>query len=248
MSTTTRMPNGVTNAAPWQTMGNAGIPDPTWAHLYSNDFDTYNSAEWTATVVGTGTQALTPYDGGALLLTNTAGATDAINMQLLAAGFKLLPGKRTFFKFAGQLSDIVNSVFYAGLIAQSTTPLTATAAIYLTKAAGSGTLQLVTKLAGVSTVTALPALAAVVAGTPFEVGFEVAENGNVSAFFNPTTGANPISAAAAAAGQAIGAVAKQPVANAGLTQALLTPSFGIVNTTAAARSLTVDYVVAARER
>ena len=64
---TTRMPNGATNAAPWQTMAAAGLLDPTWAHLYSNDFDTYAAGDWTATVVGSGTQALQAADGGSLV-------------------------------------------------------------------------------------------------------------------------------------------------------------------------------------
>ena len=40
-SQTTRIPDGVTNAAPWQTFANAGVLDPSWAHVYHNDFDTY---------------------------------------------------------------------------------------------------------------------------------------------------------------------------------------------------------------
>src|SRR5258706_2992742 len=115
-SLTTRMPNGVTNAAPWQTMGASGVPDPTWSHLYVNDFDTFNTTDWTTTLVGTGTQAKTDYDGGAILVTNSAGATDATYMQLTNAGFKLGSSKAMFFKFAGQLSAVSLDTFYCGLV------------------------------------------------------------------------------------------------------------------------------------
>lgn len=242
-SLTSRSPNGFTNAAPWQTMGASGVPDPSWAHQYHNDFDTYNAGDFTATVVGTGTEALAAADGGALLLTNSAGIADAIYMQLVQASFKLIPGKATFFKFAGTLSDVVNDVFYAGLIAKSATPLTANDGLFIQKPTGAATLQLVSKVGGVATTVNLPAAEAPVANVPFEVGISVDVQGNVAAYFNPTTGSNPISAAA---GVARGRVASLLVP--GVTQALLSPSFGLLNSTAAARSLQADYITAIRER
>lgn len=111
-SATTRLWGGLTNAAPWQTMANSGIPDPSWAHVYHNDFDSYVTTDWTVTLVGLGTTALAVgVDGGALLQTTTAGVADAIFNQLVQAGFKLIPGKSTYFKYTGLLSDVINSVF-----------------------------------------------------------------------------------------------------------------------------------------
>jgi hypothetical protein len=248
-SLTTRMPHGLTNAAPWQTMGAAGTPDPSWAHIYHNDFDTYAAGDWTVTLVGTGTQALTDFDGGALLVSNTAGAADATYMQLKNAGFKLVAGKEVFFKFAGQLSDIANDTFFAGLAQKGATTLASiTDGIFISKSTSStGALTLTSKIGNVATSVAFPALEVLVAATYFELGIYVDAQGNIAAFFNPTTGDNPISAAQPSA-QARGRVAVLANPAPSLTTALLTPSFGLLNASAATRTLTLDYLTVSRDR
>lgn len=249
-SLTTSTPNGITNAAEYQTMGQAGVPDPSWAHVYHNDFDTFAAGDWTITKTGTGTTALTAGDGGLLLLTNTTGAADAIYMQLVAAGFKRVSGKDVFFKFAGTLSAVINDVFYCGLLATTTTPGSAQDAVYINKPTGAAALQLVTVIGGVSTTTAFPATAIPVAGTAFEVGFHIDYLGNVEAFFNPTTGADwqqlgPLSSGSGAMTTRGRCVA---VATPSLTTANLNVSFGLLNSTGVANTLTVDYVTAVRHR
>ena len=253
-SLTTAMPNGVTNAAAYQTMANAGIPDPSWAHVYHNDFDTYAAGDWTVTKVGTGTAALTAADGGQLLLTTTAGASDAVYNQLTVAGFKAVTGKDIFFKVKGQLSDVTNCVAYAGLIATTTTPLTLGDGIYIQKPTGAATMQLVCSIGGVATTTNFPASCTLTAATDFELGIHVDYLGNVEAFWNPTTGADwqqldPMSSSAGAMpvrGRAV-FVPNSPITS-GLTTAILNPSFGILNSTAAARTMNVDYITAVRNR
>ncbi len=258
-SLTTRTPNGLTNAAPWQTMGAAGTPDPSWSHLYHNDFDTYNAADWTVTAVGAGTEALNGGDGGTLLLTTTTGATDSVALQLVKASFLLKAGKATFFKFAGTMSDIANSTFFAGLVQQGATTLASiTDGIFLSKATATGQLVLNSRVGSVATTLALPSLDAVIATTPFELGIVVDYLGNLAAFVNPTTGSNPISAAAAASTQSRGRVGALYAAGLGLSQsqaaplvlttAVLTPMFSYTNTSAAARTLSVDYLTVSRER
>lgn len=251
---TTRTPTGTTNAAVWQTMANCGSQDPTWVHEYFNDFNTFVTTDWTITLTGTGTSALTPFDGGALLSTTTAGATDANLYQLAAASFKIgstvAPPKDTFFKYAGQLSAIVNSAFYCGLIATSATPLTAADGLFISKAAGSGALVLVSKIGGVTVNYPFPAYCTIVNNVYFEVGFHVDPLGNIEAFWNPTTGDNPVNYAQAIAGQPIGSVIKvqQTGAASLVTAAILNPSFGIVNASAASQTMTTDYIVVERHR
>ena len=253
-SLATRMPNGLTNTAPWQTMGNAGTTDPVWSHRYWTDFDTFNSADWTINKVGTGTTALTAFNGGALLVSNTAGATDAIEMQLTTAGFKIqgTAGKACFFKFAGQMSDIANSGFYAGLVqAGATTIASITDGVFISKdTTTTGALTLHVRIASADVNVTLPSPNTLVAATYFELGIEVDVNGNIKAYFNPTTGSNPIFAAQAASsgGAARGAVAMIPFASGQLPTALLTPAFGYINASAATRTLTVDYIVVSNER
>ena len=250
---TTRMPNGLTNAAPWQTMGAAGTTDPMWSHRYYTDFDTFNTADWTIAKVGTGTTALTPFNGGALLVSNTAGATDAIEMQLTTASFMVsTAGKACFFKFAGQMSDIANDNFYAGLVqAGATTIASITDGVFLSKDTSStGALTLHVRKASADVNVALPAASSIVAATYFELGIVIDALNNVQAFFNPTTGSNPIFAAttASATGASRGAVVMMAAQTSNLPTALLTPAFGLINASAATRTLTVDYVVVSNER
>lgn len=245
-SLTTRTPNGATNAAPWQTLAMAGQEDPTWAHQDCDDFDQRVTTNYTTSVVGTSATTLIPFDGGAVLLSTSAGIADAIYEQRVSAGHKLNAGKDAFFKFRGVLSDVVASVFHCGLIASAAAPLAAADGLYIVKATGQAGLSLVSKVGGVSTTVAFPATALLVNAVPFELGIHVDAQGNVEAFFNPTTGSNPISASAAAAGQARGYVAR--LIAPGVTQVLLTPSWGLLNAAAAIKTLTVDYFQASVNR
>lgn len=242
-SLTTRMPNGLTNASPGQTFGAAGIPDPAFAQLYHNDFNTYVSADWTATVVGTGTQAMTDADGGAILISNTSGATDATYMKLANASFKISSGKALFFKFAGTLSDISNDTAYFGLVNKAaTTAASITDGIFITKATSStGALTLNVRVASAAVTVALPSSAVLVAGTAFELGIVIDYLGNVGVYFNPTTGHNT-------AGTPIGRGPVAALYAPTLPTALLTPAFGLLNASAATRTLSVDYITVARER
>jgi hypothetical protein len=244
---TTRMPQGVTNAAPWQTMGQAGVPDPTWNHTFTDDFDKFLATDYTTTLVGAGTNALAVgYQGGGLAsFTAAAGIADAVFNQLAQAGFQAAPLKDTFFKWSGQLSEVVNCVMYAGLIIKSTTPLAAADGIYFLKATGQAAFVLRTSIGGVNTDLPLPASAVAVAATDFELGFHVDPAGNIEVFFNPSTGnARP---AGGSVPVALGrlASATNPAL---ITQTFLSPSFGLLNSTAVARTLTTDYVVASRAR
>lgn len=240
-SLTTRMPGGVTNAAPWQTMADAGTLDPTWAQEYLAEFNTLNAADLTQTLVGTGTNALTPEVGGVLLVTTTAGATDANYYQVPVAGFQLLAGRRHFFKARMKPSDASLSALYAGFIMTSATPLTANDGLFFLKASGAATWVLRSIIGGVATNLTIPAALVAVNAAYIELGFMVDGNGDVYAYINPTTGATT----PRAAGSPTGFVAKFTPT---LTQAMLAPSFGILNGAAAAKTLSVDYIVAQSNR
>lgn len=243
-SPSTRMPMGVTNAHPVQTMGAYGAPDPTWAHQYVNDFDTYLASDWTVTVTNSTTRALTAGVGGRFLVTNTTGAADLTYMQLVAAGFAINPCKDVFFKFKGQIDSAANTVFHCGLIIPSTTPVSANDGLFILKQTGAGTLILRSRIGGVSTDVAFPASAVITDATDFEVGFHVTASGDVEAFFNPTTGSPnqvPVSGVTLP-GRLLTMIAP------GLTTAVLAPSFGLLNSTGAAHTLNVDFIVAAQSR
>lgn len=251
-SLTTRMPNGVTNAAPWQTMGAAGFPDPTWAHIFADDFDSYTAGAWTTTLVGTGTQALTDAVGGRLLVSNTAGAADATYQQRAFAGFQFQSGKETFFKFAGQLSAVNLDVFFCGLAQKgATTQASITNGIYIAKATAQAGLTLNIVNASVTTTIPFPTSCVLTAATDFEVGFMVDYLGNVAGFWNPTTGGStPINASLTPPTVARGRVCSTSslAAVPALPATLLCPTFGLLNSSAVANTLQIDYIVATNDR
>lgn len=239
-SPTTNFPGGLTNAAPYQAMAQARTPDPSWSQLYHNEFNTYIATDLTTTLVGAGTTALAAESGGVLLSTTSAGAADANYHQLPVAGFVITAQSQLFFKCRIKLDSLLSTV-YAGLIETSATPLAPQNGLFFVKAAGVGTWVLRSIVAGVTVDTALPAALLSVVNTWAEVSFYYDGQGNVAAFFNPTTGpSEPASTAP------VGYVAKYSPA-AGFTSAVLAPSFGHRNATAVARTMRVDYITASNE-
>ena len=256
---TTRMPNGVNNCSPWQTMGASGTPDPTFAVQYESDFlqPTDVSNLTLTNVTGTGTFAATTGQNGlANLITATAGATDRSVVGLASLAFALVPGKATFYKFAGKLDSILGTVEF-GFGAFTGAAVTNGVTI---KAVG-GVLSLNVYVAGtlVST-TPFPTACALVSGTPFEVGLMVDWQQNVAGFFNPTTGgtangasqvtANNVANGNQPRGRVAAAYYELNGALTGLTlpTAQMNPFFSLTNTTAVARTLTADFMVASLER
>lgn len=253
MPTPVRFPGGVTNAAPFQTMGQAGIPDPSYYHTYFNDFDRLAPTDFIVTDVGTNTTALTAGDGGLVITTTSAGATDSSFHQLPAASFALTPatsnvsGKKTFFKIEVALSDATNSTFIAGLCNTNTTPLTSTDGIYFLKAAGAATFILRHSVGGVNTDVTLTGFTFANA-TFIELGFMHDGKGNIYAFVNPSTGYYPQSGTGATNVVTANKGAVAVLTPASLTTANLNLTFGIQNGAAASKTMTLDYVLAAGER
>lgn len=242
-SLTTQFPSGINNCAPWQTMSESGVPDPSFSQLYHEDFTRYAAGDFTQTLVGAGTAALTAAQGpgGILLLTTTAGAADTVYEQSVAACFQFTQAKHAFFKARLSLSDATLCDAYAGLIATSATPLAANDGLFFFKASGGTTWVLRSIVGGVTTDTPLPANCVAANATFLEVGFHVDATGGVEVFFNPTTGVNTVNPAAGR-----GRVAY--FNSAAVTQALLAPSFGLRNGAAAAKTLALDYLTVSSER
>lgn len=136
MSTPSRFINGITNVVNTTTMGQYLAPDPTLLHTYFNDFDTYAAGDWTVTETSGGaTEALTDGDNGLLLLTNTASENDVLSMQLVKESFVCESGKKMWFKILWQYNEATQFDLAAGLIVRDTSPI-ATApsdAIYFRK-------------------------------------------------------------------------------------------------------------------
>lgn len=245
MGTPVRFPSGVTNAAPWQALAGYGMPDPFFYHTDFQDFDGQTIADWTVTKVGAGTNVLTAEDGGVLLLTSAAGGSDSVMYQRTAAGFTFVPqtavvaGKKSFFRIRLKASDSTLSSIHAGLINTGATPLAAADGLFFLKATAAQTFILRSAIGSVNTDLVIPAVApnAFADATWIELAWHYDGKGTVYAFVNPGTGQN-------VQGNKGAVAAFSPT----LTTAVLNHSFGITNGAAAAKTLSVDFSMAARER
>jgi len=227
----TRFPNGVTNVAENDLFCDLAMPDPTQFHTYFNDFDTYAAGDWTVTESTTTiTQALTDGDGGLLLLSNTAADDDLCARQKVGESFLLESGKKTFFKARFKVSDATESDLVMGLQVTDTTPLDVTDGIYFIKADGSASVDLVCRKNATTGSNVASAVVTLTDDTFVTLGWYYDGQDKLTYSVNGTvTGSLDASSAY-------------------LPDTDLTVSFAIQNGAAAAKTMTVDYVFAAKQR
>jgi len=224
----THFTNGVTNAKKFDDMGAMGQLDPTLFHTYFNDFDTYVAGDWTVTEVGTGSRALTNVDGGVLLVTNAAADNDHNFFNKVGESFKFVSGKKLWFKSRFKVSDATQSDFVMGLQITDTTPLAVTDGVYFRKDDGDANLDFV--VIKNSTATTVTAVDTVADDTYIVVAFYYDGASNIRVFTDNV-------------------VADLEVATTNLPDdEELTISFGIQNGEAVAKTMSLDYILVAKER
>lgn len=231
MSKPTRYPRGVTNATLQTTLHNFLALDPTRAHVYFDDFDTYTAGQWTITTTeegaGDATEALANEDGGVLLITNDAADNDADFFQKVGESFKFAAGKRLWFKARFKVSDATQSDFVMGLQITDTTPLAVSDGVYFRKDDGDALLDFV--VIKDSAATTSTGVATVADATYLVVGFEYNGVDAIHIYINDAR------------------VGSSAVTNLPDDEEL-TISFGIQNGEAVAKTMSVDYIFAAKER
>jgi hypothetical protein len=226
--TTTRFPNGVTNASEDSLFAQLGQPAATEFHTYFEDFDYYTAANWTVTETDSGaTQALADGDGGLLLITNTAADNDLVSLQKVGESFRFATGKKLFFEARFKVSDATQSDVVIGLQITDTTPLDVTDGVFFIKADGAATVDF--RVEKNNTATTASAMATMANDTYIRLGFYYDGVDAVQYFVNGTyTGSS-------------------------VTTNLpddedLTVTFAIQNGEAVAKTMTVDYIYVAKER
>ena len=238
MSAPTRYPNGVTNVAATNPLGQYGLPDPTKWHTYFNDFDRYTTGittEWTETKIGTGTLAATAVDGGCILLTNSAADNDGINLQRVPASYLLTAGKRAIFKARFKVSDVTQSDFLVGIAAVDTTLLGAVAGagvtdgIFFSKDDGVATLDFACQKNATTGQTLKLAVATLVNDTFVTVGWYYNGVDEVSYYIDDVKKGT------------------SDATSTYLPDTILTDSIALLNGEAGAKSRTVDYILNAME-
>lgn len=231
MASPTRFPGGVTTARAIATLGQFGLPDPTGWHTYFDDFDTYTAGAWVVTETQAGaTQALTDADGGVLLLTNSAADDDLNALQKVGEGFLLEAGKKAFFKARFKVSDATQSDFAIGLQITDATPLDVTDGIYFLKTDGAATMDVICRKNATTGSTSATAIATVVADTYLTVGWYYDGKGALTYFVNDVQ------------------LGTLDASSTYLPDTELTVSFAIQNGEAVAKTMSVDYLLASKQR
>jgi len=229
----TNFPFGVNNITAQNILGQLKHLDPTQLHTYFNDFDTYAAAEWTVTETQAGaTQALTNVDGGVLLLTNSAADNDLNALQKVGESFKFESGKKLFFKARFSVSDATQSDFVMGLQITDATPLAVTDGVYFIKNDGDTNLDFV--VVKDSTASTASAITTVSNATYITVGFYY--NGVDEVVYAASTNSNNPTV--------LGKLATTNLPD----DEELTISFAIQNGEAVAKTMSIDYIFAAKER
>ena len=231
MAAPTRFTSGVTNNAKSNILGMMGQPDPTKFHTFFDDFDRYVAGDWTITTteLGTGsaTEALSNADGGVLLITNAAGDNDLDFFNKVGESFLFESGKQLWFKARFKVSDATQSDFVMGLQITDTTMLAVSDGVFFQKDDGDASLDFHVEKDG--TATSASAIATVVDDTWLTVGFYYDGKSAVSYSVN---------------GSHIGTSVTTNLPD----DEELTIAFGIQNGEAAVKTMSIDYIMAVKDR
>jgi hypothetical protein len=238
---TSRYPNGFVNDTEIGPYSNHLQPSPTTYYEYFNEFFGFTATDWvvTETDAGTTETIVVAGEGGQLAITNvSAGVADAASLQLsndggTTAGTQFLWEATKDMVIASRFKlDVVAATTTAaviGLAIADTTPVASLPAngIFFYKAAAAASLIASARKAGASTSVTLGDM---VADTFCNVVFAyTAIDGTWRGYFNGTF-----------AGSFSTASVSPVVA--------LTPTIGLLNASAVAHVLTVDYLYCAKQR
>ena len=233
----TRFPAGLADATQDGAFGAYAGLRPFRYHNYVNDFDDYVAADWVVTETDAGsTEAITSADGGVLAITNvSAGATDEASIQWAGGSGAVKTTvlwestKDMIVAARFKVDDATNTALLIGLASTDTTPVASlpTNGIYFYKAGAAASLIASARKAGSSTSVTLGNMAD---DTFVEAVFRYsADTGNWQAFLNDAL---------------IGTISTASVS----PTALLAFTIGLLNASAAAHVLSVDWLMVAKQR
>ena len=235
----THFPNGVSNRTKGHPLFNYPYLDPSKYYTYFDDFFEYHSGIYTITTTeagsGNASEAITSGAGGQLLITNDDADNDLDFFQLKGESFKWDATKRMFFSARFKTNDATQSEIVMGLQITDTTPLDVTDGIFFLKIDGDTQPDLIIEKDNSSSLSVVE-MDAMEDDTFVTLSFEydpldVATGGAVFRAYQDNVQVGEIT---------------------GTTNAPddedLTISFGIQNGEAAAKTLTIDFILVAVER
>lgn len=223
---TTNFPNGLTNAAPGSAMQTVIQPVNSMVHQIWTDFDDYDATQWTITETGSGSRAVGNLENGVLVVTNAAANADKNTLQwsgvtnaATVTTFKLNPNRSYWHECRFKISDANLEGFVLGLISTNTAPFSSIAdGLYIIKASGTTTLSLTSMVSSVATSASVTTLAS---DTYVTIGYHYDGGNQIYYYVNNVR---------------MGTLTATP------TTAALTPTFGIINGEAVAKSLSLDFM------
>jgi len=220
--------DGVTNVADSETLGSFIALDPTAAFVFFDDFYRFQVADWTITENVTAAVSIADVAGGVLSVVNDPADNDHYYVQSLGTPFSLqTAGKQAWFKTRFALDVVDESDVFVGLYVTDTTPVAGIVdGVYLHKADGDTTLQLVVVKDSTATTTDITEM---VADEYVTVGWRYDGGDNIDIYLADVRVASCVTD-------------NLP------DDVLLTPSFAVQNGAAAAVTLLLDYIFAAYER
>lgn len=232
----TRLENGITNVNVQSIFNSLKQPLALLYHTQFDDFDQFAPAAgtWVVTETQAGaTQALTDGDGGLLLLTNSAADDDVNQIQNAAESFTFELGKKCFFAARFQVSDATQSDVRVGLYIRDASPVDITDGVSFYKADGAATMVLQAEKDNVA-VSSTETIT-ITAATNIIVAFFWDGVSRIY-FASGTTMANLTT---------LGYI--EPSTSLPDDEALAM-GFGLVNGEAVAKTATIDFLFAAKER
>lgn len=225
----TRYPKGVNNQASGTPFGDLPVLNRLALHLLDDDFDNYAATQWTVTAT-TGTTALQAGNGGQVIQSTAATLNDIQANVKLPAAFQIAAGQGAWFAWRGNLANALDNTLQVGLQTGGTF-LAPTDGVFFTKAAASASVNLVIRAASVSVTIPMPVFA-----------FANGVNTTLAWYYD---GAK-LTAWVGTLGQYTSTVSVTAFTTLP-TAAVLSPAFGLSAGSAAVRTLTTDYLVAASE-
>ena len=235
----THFPNGISNRTKGHPLFNYPYLDPSKYYTYFDDFFEYHSGIYTITTTeagsGNASEAITSGAGGQLLITNDNADNDLDFFQLKGESFKWDSSKRMLFSATFKTNDATQSEIVMGLQITDTTPLDVTDGIFFLKIDGDTQPDLIIEKDNSSSLSVLE-MNAMEDDTFVTLSFEydpldVATGGAVFRAYQDDVQVGEITSTTNAP-----------------DDEELTISFGIQNGEAAAKTLTIDFILVAVER
>jgi len=245
---------GVSQAAPFQPFHLSGVGIPAFYHTFTEDFDdndvyTTGQRYTLTTTPGTGTLAGTNGDGGLALFTTSGASGDAVGIQQVNGSWTNTAVKKLFFVTKLQMATVATSSMIAGLISTNATPFTAVADGIWFRWTGGGALTINSAIGSTVTSATIPAAAYTMANaTNIELAFEVTRQGDILAYVDTQlVGYIPQSTLGTSTNpQNSGPVSR--ITAPSITTAILKPTLFLQTNSAATKTMTVDFMVTAKER